>query len=270
MDSQRVQTKRTYRLFEFLNLKGYKKQVVKTGEICLILTLPKAKKPKKSPIRFIMLHWRKTLQKKGFSLIKGFISTLNKRVKGFSLIELLVVIGIIGVLAAVAIPAYQRYQERAARGALTNSLNNIGKAQIACGILNDFVTCSTLPGINVSCATCGTPQFVTGPPADYPWCVDATNDTHKACLTIQNRTSSPNIVSNWEAIQCSSITETWVCSAMGTGTTNNPCANSGCTGTDQTTKCANSISPFGSGDFTCTGGTGNNFTGTCNTGGTCS
>ena len=50
------------------------------------------------------------------------VLNLRKNKKGFSLIELLVVIGIIGVLAAVAIPAYNNYTKNAKVGVIDSML----------------------------------------------------------------------------------------------------------------------------------------------------
>ena len=50
--------------------------------------------------------------------------------KGFTLIELMIVVAIIGVLAAVAIPAYSGYVKRARMSEITNAMGAIGTAAI--------------------------------------------------------------------------------------------------------------------------------------------
>ena len=56
---------------------------------------------------------------------------LIKNQKGFSLIELMVVVAIIGLLAALAIPNYQRFQRRAMQTEATTVMSNIYTAQKA-------------------------------------------------------------------------------------------------------------------------------------------
>ena len=50
--------------------------------------------------------------------------------KGFTLIELMIVVAIIGILAAVAIPAYSGYTKRARMSEITNAMGAIGTAAV--------------------------------------------------------------------------------------------------------------------------------------------
>src|ERR1041384_3861138 len=67
-----------------------------------------------------------------------------KRVqKGFTLIELMIVVAIIGILAAIALPAYQDYTIRAK---VTEALSLAASAKTA--VTESYISNGALPGTN--------------------------------------------------------------------------------------------------------------------------
>jgi len=73
---------------------------------------------------------------------------LRRILKGFTLIELIIVIIVIGILATIAIPAYLRVTERARGGRATAALDIISGGMKQFRAVNDTYAGATLANIN--------------------------------------------------------------------------------------------------------------------------
>src|SRR5688572_10347294 len=77
--------------------------------------------------------------------------------KGFTLIELMIVVAIIGILAAIAIPAYQDYTIRAQ---VTEGLNLAGA--VKAGVAESFAQRGSWPANNVEAGLDATATNISG------------------------------------------------------------------------------------------------------------
>jgi len=82
------------------------------------------------------------------------LNAMNKAQKGFTLIELMIVVAIIGILAAVALPAYQTYTKKAAFSEVILATGPYKSAVEVCSLTNAIADCDLdsngIPGTNAT------------------------------------------------------------------------------------------------------------------------
>ena len=137
------------------------------------------------------------------------MESLSHKDKGFTLIEMMIVVAIIGVLAAIAFPSYQRYVIKTKRTNMMSEMQNIASeiesrklaqgsySAISAGVKTDFATAYPRQGTQLYNVTIN-PTVLTPPNNTLTdkWIITATPEANSQVI------SDGTLTLNYQGIKC--------------------------------------------------------------------
>ncbi|KFF83374.1 prepilin-type N-terminal cleavage/methylation domain-containing protein [Pseudomonas syringae] len=118
-----------------------------------------------------------------------------KAQKGFTLIELMIVVAIVGILAAVAIPSYQNYTKKAAYSEVLAAMASVKTAVGLCAVQAAALTeCDTAAKVGVTLPTTVTTGAVNTIAIGTNGAITATPNAYKGIASTETCTLTPSAV----------------------------------------------------------------------------
>lgn len=147
--------------------------------------------------------------------------------KGFTLIELMIVVAIIGILASVAVPAYQDYIQTSELSGAISVVDSYKKAVSSC--MSQYGT-----AIGCNAGVRKVPNTIGANEVEYIAALDVADGVVTLTPTALNRPGNPMILTFTPTLNVNNSTITWAvtgegCSEVAGGPGNSPARGINCT-----------------------------------------